>query len=67
MKCQIHKIDYSYTCPVCDEESGMFNGENIPFRAGFNGEKDRFYSLMDRAYYEKGKEWRKIFGLEKSK
>jgi hypothetical protein len=65
MKCPVHNIEYHYTCPVCEEELRYFNGGVDAFRAGFDGESNRFFMSSDKAAYENGKRWRKLCGMEK--
>lgn len=63
MKCPIHKIEYNYTCSVCEEELRFryFDGGIEAFRAGFNGKQDRFNSNRDKEAFENGKKWRKLY------
>lgn len=67
MKCPVHGVEYSYTCSVCEEELRYFDGGVEAFRAGFNGEQNRFSSNREKEAFGSGREWRKMCGMEGKK
>jgi hypothetical protein len=63
MKCNNHKVRFSYTCPFCEEEYSYISRTNLIdyFRAGVLGKEIPMNDVQQKAAYEQGKEMAKNY------